>query len=302
VSNLSDDVPTHYDVLGVATDATEEQIKRAYVRKARRYHPDGHALAPDAVRAEAEREMQALNVAWNVLRDERRRRRYDRSLERSAERTTHPTDRRSPSGRIRRPEPTSPAAALGSGFSYWLGGISGPAIGGHRAYSLRVTGARSLAPLAAFAPDRLVALHGSGASIGDADLVHLRDMTSLRVLDLSDTPVTDVGLLHLQGCVELETVWLWNTAITDSGLALLGRLPNVRQLGLGNTRVTDAGLAALRDLRRLRLLQLWGTNVRGPGLQHLHHLGELEMVTLPRRVRPSHRRRLRTARPAVSIV
>ena len=271
---------THYDVLGVAHDATAEEIKRAYYERARLYHPDSHASAAVAVRTAAERSMQELNIAWTVLSDRARRRRYDRSLQ-------------SP-GRGRRR--TQPPPALGAGFHYWLG-ASGANRNGTRAYNLRVTTARSLAPLAALRPDRLTCLHAAGTAIDDDELHHLRDMQSLRVLDLSGTPVTDVGLLHLQGCSSLETLWLWDTAITDDGLALIARLPALRQLGLGNTRVTDAGLARLPHLRSLRVLQLWGTDVVGHGLVHLHGLDELEMVTLPWKVRGRHRRQLRAALP-----
>jgi hypothetical protein len=285
-------VSTHYDVLGVRPDATVEEIKRAYVRRARVLHPDAHASSATVVQDEAERAMRELNIAWNTLRDTVRRRRYDVAL-----RKGQPIDATGAGRRARRAR-KAPVLELGSGFQYWMGGVGVTGGNGQPTYNLRVTGATSLAPLAALAPDRLVALHAPAATIGDDDLVHLRDMTALRVLDLTGTRVTDVGLLHLLGCTSLETLWLWNTRITDAGLDLVARMPNLRQLGLGNTRVTDAGLAAFRRVTSLRLLQLWGTDVEGPGLEHLHGLSELEMVTLPWRVRGRHRRRLRAALPA----
>lgn len=280
---------THYEVLGVSREATVEEIKRAYHRRARLYHPDRHAASPMPVRTEAERWMQSLNIAWQVLQDDRRRRRYDHSL------TVAPARR----SRRDRPSPKTPL--LGTGFSYWLGGVGPRSSDGRTAYNLRVTGATTLAPLAGLAPDRLVSLHAAGASIPDGELVHLRDMTGLRVLDLTATPVTDTGLLHLQACTGLETLWLWNTAITDASLPLIASLTNLRQLGLGNTMITDAGLVHLRGLRSLRVLQLWGTSVAGPGLNHLHGLRDLEMVSLPWKVRGRHRRRLRAALPSTTF-
>ena len=71
--------PTHYDTLGVATDADTGAIRRAWVGLARRHHPDVAGEAPGA-RAEAERRMQAINQAWEVLGDPVRRRRYDADL------------------------------------------------------------------------------------------------------------------------------------------------------------------------------------------------------------------------------
>ena len=59
---------THYDVLGVAVDASRAEIHRAYLGLARRHHPDAGG-DPDAMRR--------VNEAWGVLADAGRRRRYD---------------------------------------------------------------------------------------------------------------------------------------------------------------------------------------------------------------------------------
>ena len=321
---------THYDVLGVRHDAEPEEIKRAFYERARLYHPDAHASSPPAVRAEAERTMQALNSSWSVLRDPGRRRRYDRLLSRedgppdgkghaAASRAASSATRASTSkarsaaaskangsrasdakgdsgaGAPRRPLPQRPhRPALGAGFQYWFGASHR---GAARGLNLRVTGSTSLEPLRGLVPDGLVGLHAEQTRIDDAELRNLAGMRSLRVLDLTGTQVTDAGLVHLLGCDDLEVISLWDTHITDAGLALLGRLANLRHLGLGNTRVSDAGLRHLGELRRLRLVQLAGTAVEGPGLRHLHGLPELETVSLPWRVGPGHRRDLRRARP-----
>ena len=71
---------THYEVLGVESDAAAPVIRRAYLAKARTVHPDYHADADAATRARAEREMRQLNAAWEVLGDERRRAEYDDGL------------------------------------------------------------------------------------------------------------------------------------------------------------------------------------------------------------------------------
>lgn len=68
---------THYELLGVAPDATAEEIQRAYRLLALRHHPD---IAPDADPAT----MAAINGAWAVLNDPRQRRVYDASLGRPA--------------------------------------------------------------------------------------------------------------------------------------------------------------------------------------------------------------------------
>lgn len=287
---------THYDVLGVAPDASLTQIKRAYYDKARRLHPDAHARSTDPVRDEAERAMQELNAAWNTLRSADLRLRYDRLLELEAEAALAAR-----AGRRRRPGPGSPALSIGSGFRYWLGGMAGGRQAGGGGFNLSVEGATSLESLRVLAPDRLWSLHAQKSLVDDQNLAHLSGHRALRHLDLSSTRITDAGLVHLQDLQRLQTLQLWNTAVTDIGLAFIGRLKHLRELGLGNTAVTDAGLAELQGLTELRVIQLFGTEVQGPGLAHLHHLPELEQVTLPWRIRGRHRRRLRSAIPRLSV-
>lgn len=65
-----------YEVLGVARDATSEEIKKAYRRRARELHPDKGGEADSEAMAE-------LNVAYETLSDSALRERYDRTGERS---------------------------------------------------------------------------------------------------------------------------------------------------------------------------------------------------------------------------
>jgi len=62
----------YYDVLGVRRDASAEEIRRAYRRLARQYHPD---VNKDP---EAEERFKEINEAYEVLSDEQRRAAYDR--------------------------------------------------------------------------------------------------------------------------------------------------------------------------------------------------------------------------------
>ncbi len=63
----------HYRTLGLARDATDDELKRAYKKLARTYHPD---LNPGD--AEAEASFKKVGAAYEVLRDADRRARYDR--------------------------------------------------------------------------------------------------------------------------------------------------------------------------------------------------------------------------------
>jgi molecular chaperone DnaJ len=62
----------YYEVLGVARNATEAEIKRAFRELARRYHPDGNPSDPGA-----EERFKEISIAYEVLSDPERRRRYD---------------------------------------------------------------------------------------------------------------------------------------------------------------------------------------------------------------------------------
>ncbi len=70
-------LPTHYEVLGVRPDATQDEIRRAYHALARRHHPDTQPAAEASAAREAGLAMAAVNDAWKVLGDPARRRAYD---------------------------------------------------------------------------------------------------------------------------------------------------------------------------------------------------------------------------------
>jgi len=61
----------YYKTLGVARTASSEEIKRAYRKLARKFHPDV-SKEPDA-----EKRMQEVNEAWEVLGDPEKRAAYD---------------------------------------------------------------------------------------------------------------------------------------------------------------------------------------------------------------------------------
>ncbi len=62
----------YYETLGIARDASKDDIRAAYRKLARQYHPDV------SKEADAEAKFKEINEAYQVLSDDERRARYDR--------------------------------------------------------------------------------------------------------------------------------------------------------------------------------------------------------------------------------
>lgn len=101
---------THYDILGVSRDASSDEIKQAYRRLARKYHPDVNPGDPEAVET-----FQRLSQSYHVLSDPDARARYDRQLDERDAPASQSTQARSPS-QPATPSGTSPRDLCNDGL------------------------------------------------------------------------------------------------------------------------------------------------------------------------------------------
>ena len=98
----------YYRILGVSEDASQKEIKNAYRKLSRKYHPDANPGDPAA-----EERFKEISAAYDVIGDPERRKEYDRSAARS--------DGRCSGRRGRRP---------GAGFRFEDLGDLGDVLGG----------------------------------------------------------------------------------------------------------------------------------------------------------------------------
>ncbi len=69
----NNNLPNYYDVLGVETNATAEEIKKNFRELAKKTHPD-------KTKEDSEEEMIKINKAYEVLSDNISKERYDKYL------------------------------------------------------------------------------------------------------------------------------------------------------------------------------------------------------------------------------
>lgn len=62
----------YYKILGVPKDIAQKDVKKAYLKRAKQFHPDLHPEDP-----KAKAKFQALNEAYDVIGDPEKRKKYD---------------------------------------------------------------------------------------------------------------------------------------------------------------------------------------------------------------------------------
>jgi DnaJ family protein C protein 7 len=67
----------YYKVLGIDKNANEEEIKKAYRKRAMDHHPDRHSGATEQEKKDHETKFKEIGEAYTILSDEKKRRAYD---------------------------------------------------------------------------------------------------------------------------------------------------------------------------------------------------------------------------------
>lgn len=67
----------YYKILGIDKNATDEEIKKAYRKRALIHHPDRHANASDEEKREEEKKFKEVGEAYAVLSDKQKKNRFD---------------------------------------------------------------------------------------------------------------------------------------------------------------------------------------------------------------------------------
>lgn len=66
-----------YEVLGVDKNASDSEIRKAFLKLSKKYHPDMQVGKTDAEKKESEEKFKEINEANEILSDKEKRRRYD---------------------------------------------------------------------------------------------------------------------------------------------------------------------------------------------------------------------------------
>jgi internalin A len=117
-------------------------------------------------------------------------------------------------------------------------------------------------------------------SVTDAAMEHLKGLTRMQNLALTNTAITDAGLDNLQAMKDLRSLDLSYTRITDAGLAKIKGLTNLRSLRLACTRITGEALGNIEGMTQLEDLDLMDTRIAKGALIHLQPLVNLRKLNL----------------------
>jgi len=123
---------------------------------------------------------------------------------------------------------------------------------------------------------------GDPSRIDDEALMAISQLKRLRVLEISDCPVTDVGVAYLSRCSDLECLNLSGTRITDAGVIYLSGLSDLCRLNLSGTVISDTAIDTITRLDALQDVDIsFCRSITDRGVRRLLDLPRLTNALMP---------------------
>lgn len=124
---------------------------------------------------------------------------------------------------------------------------------------------------------QIAILNLQGSLVSDVGLRHIAHLNGLLELYVGGTipidrtvyesPISDKGLVHLKNLTEMRILHLNDTQITDAGVASLKNMKFLRELNVADTFLTDACLGQLKKLTALREIMVENTAITASGIR-----------------------------------
>ena len=111
---------------------------------------------------------------------------------------------------------------------------------------------------------RVIGVNLGERKVTDADLVLLHGLDHLQELDLTRTRI-----IHLKDLTTLKRLFLTETKVDDPGIGNLKDMLSLETLGLSGTKIGDQALPHLQGLTGLKSLFCIGTGVSDSGVEKL---------------------------------
>ncbi len=121
---------------------------------------------------------------------------------------------------------------------------------------------------------------GRGFPVDDGELVLIKHLSGLRVLELEDNDITDDGVNNLSSFGNLEVLNLGHTMISSASLPVIARLTKLTQLELDGISLGENAIKDLSKLTGLKALYMRSCNLKSTSTKHLAAMKSLAVLRL----------------------